>query len=128
MRTFNTWKGFKGSPAQIKSLLLWIIGTIYYQYLQKWGRRIWQRIEDHLQQKYFVLWYRDCDCAESTTGHKVPAYRARQWCSNMRKWYGDEGPCTIYPMTKNEYEEFKPSSRDRILEAFEDGRGSHVII
>lgn len=77
---------------------------------------------------YFVVFRRDCDCHESTTLRKYPFYSLalRSLLAEAEDW--TEGPFNFWQISRKEAKAFKNSSRDRILEAFEDGRGSHTII
>lgn len=76
---------------------------------------------------YFATWSRDCDCVESTNAHRFPTYyHAMRVLNHPDNW--DEGPFQYWRISKNDYLAFRPELRDRILEAFEDGRGTHVNI
>lgn len=76
---------------------------------------------------YVVVWSRDCDMFESTTARKFYSrWEYRNAEMHMIEW--SEGPCSMNEITKQEYNEFKSTFRDRAFEAYEDGRGSNVII
>ena len=57
-------------------------------------------------------------------------------CRSMREYYkamqeaGEwaEGPATFDIVSKEEYQEFCPSSRDRVMEAYENGNGNSIYV
>ena len=76
---------------------------------------------------YAIVWSRDCDCCEATHAQRWGSERQFQnW--RERFYEGLEGPGSVTRCSKEEYKEFEASTRDLALEAFEDGRGSHVLI
>tara|TARA_B100001964_G_scaffold156765_1_gene172198 strand:+ start:152 stop:583 length:432 start_codon:yes stop_codon:yes gene_type:complete len=76
---------------------------------------------------YFHKWEMDCDCASSDTAHKFTSYR--QWLRfKYDRELNAEGPVRIMQISADEYEKFKPSSRDHALEAFEDGHPHSIHI
>jgi hypothetical protein len=77
---------------------------------------------------YLEVWSRDCDMCESRHAYRFPTYwHAYRYMQDMRhNW--SEGPCSFAFITRKDYENYESTSRDLILEAFEDGRGSHVTI
>lgn len=79
------------------------------------------------QPVYAVVWARDCDCFESTF--------ARSWESerDFQLWLEDfanhaEGPFSVERCEKQDLEEFQTITRDRVMEAYEDGNGFSVLI
>lgn len=78
------------------------------------------------KQMQVYIWQRDCDCAEwSQTVQIKNTYEA--YIKLMDETYaGAEGPVSMHVMTPMEYLQFKPSSRDRIMEAFENGNSYNV--
>lgn len=70
----------------------------------------------------------DCDQYERTSLHEIEATPAA-WKELQDMVYGDvEVSANLWIIDEEEAEEFKPESRDRILEAFENGNGTSVII
>jgi hypothetical protein len=69
-----------------------------------------------------MVWSRDCDMAERTQIVAIPATRRhfKAYCEYVQENY-NEGPSSVTIMRPEEIEYFKPSMRDRALEAFEDG-------
>lgn len=92
---------------------------------------------------YLGHWSRDCDCVE---GHSVRRIKpldddgnrrsAEQMSELIDEIIGEEnewadGPFSIYLINKAEYDEFVENpapSRDRIMEAFEDGNPSPFCV
>jgi hypothetical protein len=76
---------------------------------------------------YFEVWSRDCDLCESTSCYRFPTF----WHAH-RYFRGAldhaEGPMHWHQVSRKAYKNFNPTFRDRVLEAFEDGRGTHTII
>lgn len=76
---------------------------------------------------YAAIWFRDCDCAEASYARKFENEKEFQiWRDDF--YESAEGPCSATRCTKEQYEAFEESTRDRALEAFEDGRGTAVLI
>ena len=76
---------------------------------------------------YVYTWSRDCDCVESD---RVDHLKSRE---DFEKYCEEcctdaEGPVRIQIISRAEFEKFKPSTQDRILEAFEDGRGTRATV
>ena len=67
------------------------------------------------------VWGRDCDHCESTSIRLIDAnYWALEAVRDVV--YDDaEGPCSVHIIREDEAKLFKPSFRDGILEAFENG-------
>ncbi len=75
---------------------------------------------------YVYTWQRDCDCAEWSMATKVePTYEAYILFQDMI-YRGAEGPVSMHIMSPTEYVAFKPRTRDRVLEAFENGSSYNV--
>lgn len=81
---------------------------------------------------YVYTWSRDCDMCESDN---VMVCRSLVAFYTIVECFYDsaEGPCTIEVITKEQYEEYIKENcgtsgkiRDRVLEAFEDGRNHNV--
>lgn len=77
---------------------------------------------------YFVVFRRDCDMHESTRCRRYPCFAVAMWHLRREAEDWTEGPFNFYQVSRKEAREFKDETRDRILEAFEDGRGSHTVI
>ena len=76
---------------------------------------------------YVYTWSRDCDCVESD---RVDHLKSRE---DFEKYCEEcctdaEGPVRIQIISRAEFEKFKPSTQDRIMEAFEDGRGTRATV
>lgn len=76
---------------------------------------------------YWACWSRDCDMCESTSrgfsyGHK--AYN--KMLDGVEYWA--EGPVEYTLLSKAEYEDVETGSRDRIMEAYENGNGSSIYV
>lgn len=73
-----------------------------------------------------TMWVRvysmDCDCVEGVTYRRMPCswWALEKARMEQDKWA--EGPCSIIP----DYEEGESMSRDRVLEAYENGRSFSV--
>jgi hypothetical protein len=76
---------------------------------------------------HVIKWERDCDCAEWTSSHKFKSREEFEKFCDLRYAYA-EGPVSISVVSKKQYTEFVPESHDRVLEAFEDGKGTSVVI
>lgn len=77
---------------------------------------------------YFVVFSRDCDLCESKRLVRAPnffvGYRALR--AQADDW--TEGPFGFWQVSRREARSFEPEWRDRIGEAFDDGKGTHVIL
>ena len=77
---------------------------------------------------YYTCWSRDCDMCESTTAGLV--YGEKAWdimMDGVSEWA--EGPVSYDRISKEEYKEFiAPPVRDRVLEAYENGRGNSIYV
>lgn len=85
--------------------------------------------KDIEQYGYFcmVVWSRDCDMCEST---HVSRYESIEELEQSKEEAGEwaEGPVTWTYMDPREEEDFVPGFRDRAMEAFENGRGTAVVL
>lgn len=79
---------------------------------------------DANNQAFFSVWSRDCDCVESTYLLNCHKNDIQKEIDHIEQWA--EGPTVITRLTLAEAKDFRASSRDRILEAFEDGRNFSV--
>ncbi len=79
---------------------------------------------------YVKAWSRDCDMCESTRVYKFQSIKAYyKMYDNFCEWL--EGPGSFYLITKNEYDDEmrEPTrSRDRIMEAYENGNGTSIYV
>jgi hypothetical protein len=100
-----------------------------------WYNRVMPRI-DRLRYKpiYYSYFSRDCDMCESEY-HAVFTKGKKAWREYVdSEIEGAEGPIGICIVTKQEYEEWlmysggKAYSRDRILEAYENGNGRSIYV
>ncbi len=76
---------------------------------------------------YIYFWSRDCDMCESTTFHKFHGQkvldRFLDMCSDDA-----EGPQGYERITKEEYDNSTDSTRDRVMEAYENGMGNSIYV
>lgn len=71
------------------------------------------------------VWSRDCDCVESEWVAEINVSGFKHYCDRM--YEGAEGPVNIRSITYADYKAYQPvEARDRILEAFEEGRNFYV--
>ena len=76
---------------------------------------------------YFVERSRDCDHVEATYRHRFLTYwHAHKYM--VRAYEDAEGPKSFTQVNRKAYNEFEPEWHDRMLEAFENGRGTHTSI
>jgi hypothetical protein len=75
---------------------------------------------------YFEVYRRDCDLCESTNYYRYPLFILGYLELKREAELWDEGPFCFGTISKKEYLESTPQTRDRILEAFENGRGTNV--
>lgn len=90
-----------------------------------------------------AIWSRDCDQCEGTDVHEYhhkPNADGLDPCRVVLNrvlervdsaYYNAEGPVNHYIMSEiafEEYQQYGRETRDRILEAYEDGNGDSVII
>jgi len=72
----------------------------------------------------------DCDCVQSYDVRKFQSLKSfRKYCEGVYNWA--EGPTSISIISKKEYDEERhhpTRSRDRIMEAYENGHGSSVLV
>jgi len=80
---------------------------------------------------YVSIWTRDCDMVEGTYTQEFESYR------DYYNYFSDydncsfEGPTEVTIISKDEYDELNenpPKSRDRVMEAYENGRGNSIIL
>jgi hypothetical protein len=79
---------------------------------------------------YVIAWSRDCDMCESTRVYKFQSIKAYY---KAQKRFGEslEGPGSFYMITKEQYDDERREptrDRDRIMEAFENGRGYSIYV
>ncbi|MDD4972043.1 MAG: hypothetical protein PHT07_21665 [Paludibacter sp.] len=76
---------------------------------------------------YGIRFSRDCDMYESNWRVSFKNWFDYQYA--LMHMYDDaEGSQSITVITKSEYDEFQPSHRDRIMEAYENGNGSSIYV
>ena len=98
--------------------------NVYYNYPGKVKRFLDKLFLEHI---YYVQWSRDCDMFESTNasicyGRKAYIKMQEDACD----WA--EGPMSWNEISKEEYEEFQPDHRDRVMEAYENGNGKSIWV
>lgn len=76
---------------------------------------------------YVYTWSRDCDCVESDrVDHLKSRKDFEKYCEEC--YLEAEGPVRVQIISREEFDGFKSSTRDRIMEAFEDGRGTRATV
>ena len=83
---------------------------------------------------YYHYWSMDCDCCEREYCdiYEAGRHNFAKWCETMAE--GADGPVHIEIITKAEYEQWyeetqgRAYTRDHIMEAFENGYGTSVLI
>lgn len=70
---------------------------------------------------HIYVWQRDCDCCEWDEVHLIHGTFDNFLRTFDRIAEGAEGPFSVYPISRKEAEAFQQTTRDRVLEAFEDG-------
>jgi hypothetical protein len=76
---------------------------------------------------YAVRWSRDCDMCESNRRVEFKNRFAMEY-AEMHMYEDAEGPQSITVITKSEYDEFENSTRDRVMEAYENGNGFSIYV
>ncbi|MDH5523068.1 MAG: hypothetical protein OEY01_03560 [Desulfobulbaceae bacterium] len=99
---------------------------LYYA-LEKDLNRILDEDEGEPEPVYVSYWFRDCDLCESSGAYKFNSFiEYKQW---ERDFLSDaEGPQSYSIITEEDFKEIVPFTRDRVLEAFENGHGTKVIL
>ena len=74
---------------------------------------------------YVYYWSRDCDCVE---GDSMEVYKSLREANKAIEhfYHWAEGACTHELVSKEDYDNFESTQRDRVMEAFEDGRNYSV--
>lgn len=107
------------------------LDTSYGRYLRV--RRAYRDLRADINQRaqyfnkpvYLYFWSRDCDCVESDEMVKYNSLReAKQAITDF--YDNAEGACHHEYATKEAYDTFEGSQRDRVMEAHEDGRNYSV--
>jgi hypothetical protein len=82
---------------------------------------------------YASVWSRDCDMCESTSVFKTQSLKKyNKRILDAYEWA--EGPMSFSIITKEEYDAFKKPgnrlgrTRDRIMEAYENGNGTSIYV
>ena len=78
---------------------------------------------------YFEYFSRDCDCVE-VSGYGIAKDRKDFAESQQAMWENAEGTCWMKRCSKSEYMRYggQEQTRDRVMEAYENGRGTCVNI
>lgn len=74
------------------------------------------------------VWGRDCDLCESDSITNIPANLKAYEKFEQDQYDMAEGPTVVHPVSPEEADKFRPSFRDRILEAYEDGHPHHITV
>lgn len=75
---------------------------------------------------YVYFWTRDCDCVETDGVSEIPATLSAYKEHSDSIYANAEGPTRIVIISHAEAQEFSPSRRDRITEAWENGQSYNV--
>lgn len=76
---------------------------------------------------YAVHFSRDCDMCESN--RRIEFKNRFDYNYSLMHIMDDaEGPQSLTIISKEEYDEFKSSNRDRVMEAFENGNGFSIYV
>jgi len=75
---------------------------------------------------YFYQWGRDCDMCEADSVRKRAAVpmAIEHEIDQIYEWA--EGPTRTAILTADEAADYEPHSRDRVMEAFENGQGANA--
>lgn len=88
-----------------------------------------KRIQDAIKADgyaYFQIWSRDCDMCESTRTTKVRSVKAyKKLIHDLAE--GAEGPVSCNLISKEEWKDFQPTHRDRVMENFENGGNGYWL-
>lgn len=74
---------------------------------------------------YLHKWERDCDCVEFTSAYEFDTSE-EAYDFIQSAYEGAEGPISWDVISQEDYIEFSPEERDRVLEAFENGHSYRV--
>ena len=79
---------------------------------------------------YYYHFSRDCDMCERSYVDKFQGSRKAYETYKNMCYEGAEGPMSFEEINKSEYEESKgiTHTRDRILEAYENGNGNSIYV
>ena len=94
----------------------------------------WWRMRFDKEPVYYILSSTDCDCVEVTSYGSSESYKEHyEWMNDESEWEWVEGRTAIDIISEEQWlyevrEYGQSSSRDRIMEAYENGRGNSVII
>jgi len=70
------------------------------------------------------VWVRDCDNCESSSVTIINANYYALERARKQMHENAEGPCVMYTLSWSDYANFKPTFRDRNLEAYENQNGA----
>jgi hypothetical protein len=92
----------------------------------------WNNMNFNKQPIYWELFSRDCDMCESTSYGVSASYREHhEWLTNPDNWDWVEGATSVNEISKDDYdsEVNQPRRiRDRVMEAYENGRGNSIYV
>jgi len=106
----------------------------FRRWLSKTETRLehWYRYNFENKTIYYSVTSMDCDCCESTSFGIHRNYREYyDWLNDESEWDWVEGRTSVDLHDKDEWEYYNDQprrTRDYIMEAYEDGRGTHVNI
>lgn len=101
------------------------VATLRAQISELWDDRARLLADD--EEVFCSSWSRDCDNCEGSASHRFD--NEKEFQLFREDFYeGAEGPCSVERITKEQYDEFEASFRDRNMEAFENGRGTSTLI
>jgi hypothetical protein len=97
----------------------------YVYAVTDWSLRILAKLPG--RKFYAACWSRDCDMYERSWASEYKNRWAYKY-TVMHFMDDAEGAGGIHPISKQEYDEFEPSHRDRVMEAFENGNGRSIYV
>lgn len=95
------------------------------------GATFFQQLAQYPLPPYRVVtWSRDCDMCESTRVRTYMSYISliQSYASYIENLEDAEGPSSWNLVDPNEYPEDGSHSRDRAMEAFENGNGRSIYV
>jgi len=107
-----------------KHYIAWRFWNIFRKIHRKTKLFIDQTFKEHI---YITCWSRDCDMFESTTASVCYGRKAFEKIKEEAYEWA-EGPVSWEEISKEEYEDFQPYHRDRIMEAYENGNGTSIYV
>jgi len=78
---------------------------------------------------YLHICTRDCDMVESDYTSFWEVADWNEWTAEIDRFSdGLEGPCSMNLISREEHKGHQTTSRDRVMEAYENGRGNSIYV